>query len=40
MATNMCMKTASWAKKFDPSIIAPQVMCRVGGEDFTSGNPV
>jgi hypothetical protein len=38
MATNMCMKTASWPKKFDPSIIAPQLMCRVGVEGFTVGN--
>jgi hypothetical protein len=37
MATNMCMKTASWPKKFDPSIIALQLMCRVGVEGVTGG---
>jgi hypothetical protein len=40
MATNMCMKTASWPKKFDPSIIAPQVTCRVGVQVFIGGNAV
>ena len=38
MATNMCMKTASWPKKFDSSIIASQVMCRVRVESFVAGN--
>ena len=39
-ATNMCMKTASWPKKFDSSIIAPQVTCRVGVQVFIDGNAV
>jgi hypothetical protein len=32
------MKTASWPKKFDYPIIAPQVMCRVQVEMFIAEN--
>jgi hypothetical protein len=40
MATNMCMKTASWPRKFNPLIIAPQVTCRVSVQAFTGGSAV
>ncbi|WP_279616246.1 hypothetical protein [Caballeronia sordidicola] len=30
------MKTASWPKKFNPVIIALQVMCRVHAESFAA----